>query len=154
MKADALLDSNVLIAVLAEGHEHHVASLALLLAKKRAEFAVAAHSYAEVYSTLTRQGDHGPFRYSPVKAWAALESVRAVTSLVGLTAAQTFAATRDFAKEGGIGARLYDKLIGEVAVAHEISVIVTWNIGHMHSLFPALTVATPKDFTRASQTRS
>jgi predicted nucleic acid-binding protein len=153
LKADALLDSNVLIAALVEGHEHHVASLALLLAEKRAEFAVAAHSYAEVYSTLTRQGDHRPFRYPPEKAWAALESVRAVTALVGLTAAQTLGATRDFAEKGGIGARLYDKLIGEVAVAHEIPVIVTWNIGHMYSLFPALTMATPKDFMRASQTR-
>jgi len=154
LKADALLDSNVLIAALAEGHEHHVASLALLLAEKPAEFAVAAHSYAEVYSTLTRQGDCGPFRYSADKAWAALESVRAVTSLVGPTAAQTFAATRDFTKEGGIGARLYDKLIGEVAVAHQIPFIVTWNIGHMRSLFPALTVTTPKDFKQASQARS
>ncbi len=153
MKADALLDSNVLIAALAEGHEHHVASLALLLAEKRAEFAVAAHSFAEVYSTLTRQGDHSPFRYSPEKAWAALESVRAETALVGMTAAQTFDATRDFARDGGIGARLYDKLIGEVAVAHEIPVIVTWNIGHMRSLFPALTVTTPKDFLRASTVR-
>jgi predicted nucleic acid-binding protein len=114
LKRDALLDSNVLIAALAESHEHHVASLALLLVERRAEFAVAAHSYAEVYSTLTRQSDHAPFRYSPEKAWAALESVRAVTALVGLTAAQSFDATRDFARIGGVGARLYDKLIGEV----------------------------------------
>jgi predicted nucleic acid-binding protein len=154
LKAGALLDSNVLIAALAEGHEHHVASLALLLAEKRTKFAVAAHSYAEVYSTLTRKGDHGPFRYSPEKTWVALESVRAVTALIGLTAAQTFDAIRGFARDGGIGARLYDKLIGEVAVANEISVITSWNIGHMRSLFPALTVTTPKDFIQTSQTRS
>jgi predicted nucleic acid-binding protein len=149
LKADALLDSNVIIALLAEGHEHHVASLDLLLAEKRAEFAVAAHSYAEAYSTLTRHGDHGPFRYSPQKAWAALESLRAATALVGLTAAQTFDVVRSFAEDGGIGARLYDRLIGEAAVAHEIPVIVTWNVRHMRSLFPALTVTTPKDFPRA-----
>jgi predicted nucleic acid-binding protein len=146
LKADALLDSNVIIALLVEGHEHHRASLDLLLAEKHAVFAVAAHSYAEVYCTLTRQGDHGPFRYSPQKAWAALESLRAITALAGLTAAQTFDAVRSFAQDGGISARLYDKLIGEVAVAHEIPVIVTWNARHMRSLFPALNVTTPKEF--------
>ncbi len=146
MKADALLDSNVLIAILAEAHEHHVPSLDLLMGDKRAVFAVAAHSYAEAYSTLTRQG--GPFRFSPEEAWAALESVRAVTSLVGLTAAQTFDATRSYARSRGIGARLYDRLIGEVAVVHEIPTIVTWNVGHMRSLFPTLTISTPQDFSK------
>jgi hypothetical protein len=65
---------------------------------------------------------------------------------VGLTAAQTFDATRTFAQDGGIGARLYDRLIGEAAIIHEIPVIITLNIGHMRSLFPTLTVVTPKEF--------
>lgn len=145
MKADALLDSNVLIAILAEAHEHHAASLDLLTGK-RAEFAVAAHSYAEAFTTLTRRGDHGPFRFSSEEAWAALESIRAVTALVGLTPAQTFDAVRSYARSGGIGARLYDKLIGEAAVIHEIPSVITWNVGHMRGLFPALNILTPKEF--------
>jgi len=148
LTADALLDSNVLIAIVAEAHEHHASSLALLTGGKRAAFAIAAHSYAEAFSTLTRRGDHGPFRFSPHEAWATLESVRAVTALVGLTPAQTFDATRSYAEKGGVGARLYDKLIGEAAVAHEIPALVTWNVGHMRSLFPSLIVTTPKDFAR------
>lgn len=145
MKADALLDSNVLIAILAEAHEHHVASLDLLTGK-RGQFAIAAHSYAETFTTLTRRGEFGPFRFSSEEAWAALESVRAVTALVGLTPAQTFDAVRNYAQSGGIGARLYDKLIGEAALIHEIPSLVTWNVGHMRGLFPTLNILTPKEF--------
>ena len=56
MSAQALLDSNVVIAMLAEEHEHHAASVALLSGDQRPEFAVAAHSYAEAYITLIRRG--------------------------------------------------------------------------------------------------
>ncbi len=45
-----------MVAILAEAHEHHTASLALLADPTRARFAVSAHSYAEAYSTLTRSG--------------------------------------------------------------------------------------------------
>ena len=145
MKIDALLDSNVVIAILAEAHEHHHASLPLLAAGGDTRFAVAAHSYAEAYSTLTRRGEHAPFRFSADEAWAALESVRAVTSLIGLTAAQTFDAVKSYSQAGGVGARLYDRLIGETATVHGLKAIVTWNAGHMQGLFPSLRVVTPKD---------
>lgn len=146
MAIDALIDSNVLIAILAEAHEHHGPSLSLLLDGRRAQFAIAAHSFGEAYNTLTRRGDRAPFQFTPEEAWAALESVRAVTSLVGLTAPQTFDAVRSYAHAGGIGARLYDRLIGEAAVAHAIPQIVTWNVGRMRGLFPGLTIVTPADF--------
>ena len=150
MAIDALIDSNVLIAMLAEAHEHHSTSLGLLIDGHDAQFAVAAHSYAEAYNTLTRRGERAPFQFTPEEAWAALESVRAATSLIGLTAPQTFDAIRSYAHGGGIGARLYDRLIGEAAVTHAIPQIVTWNVGHMRSLFPKLTITTPKDFIVAS----
>lgn len=146
MTAEALLDSNVLVAMLAEAHEHHAPSLALVLSDEPAGFAVCAHSYAEAYSTLTRRGEHAPFRFTPEEAWAALESVRAITTLVGLTPAQTFDAIRSYAQTGGVGARLYDRLIGEAAVAHDIKTLITWNLGHMRSLFPSLAVVTPEAF--------
>ncbi len=150
MAIDALIDSNVLIAMLAEAHEHHGPSLGLLIDGHDAQFAVAAHSYAEAYNTLTRRGERAPFQFTPEEAWAALESVRAVTSLIGLTAPQTFDAIRSYAHGGGIGARLYDRLIGETAAMHAIPQIITWNVGHMRSLFPRLTITTPKNFIVAS----
>ncbi len=146
MTIDALLDSNVLIAMLAETHEHHAPSRELLSKSKDIQFAIAAHSYAEAYATLTRRGEHGPFKFTAEEAWAALESVRAVTVLLGLTAAQTFEMIRVYSKGNGIGARLYDRLIGEVAVAQGVPAIVTWNIGHMRGLFPRMRVCTPEEF--------
>lgn len=142
----ALLDSNVVIAMLAEEHEHHVASLALLLQSKATDYAVAAHTYAEAYTTLTRPGPSGPFRMPPAVAWGALESVRAATSLVGLTPAQIFEAVRAYSGHGGVGPRLYDALIGEAAVIHGIPAIVTWTTRHLAGLFPTLQVATPARF--------
>ena len=146
MKIDALLDTNVVIAMLVEAHEHHAPSLALLTSDKPARYAVAAHSYAEAYATLTRTGPHAPFQLTAAEAWAALESVRAVTALVGLTPSQSFEAVRGYAQDGGIGARLYDRLIGEAAVAHDIPAIVTWNVRHMRGLFPGLEVMAPTEF--------
>lgn len=145
LAAEALVDSNVIIAALVEAHEHHAPSLALF-AEGMPRLAVSAHSHAETYATLTRRGDHARFRFTAEEAWSALESVAAVTDLIGLTPAQGFAAIGAFARQGGIGARLYDRLIGEAALAHGLPAIVTWNTGHMRGLFPALTVVTPHEF--------
>lgn len=146
---DALVDSNVIIAALAGDHEHHAASADLFGGGDGHALGVAAHSYAEAYSTLTRRGEHAPFRFTAEEAWTALESVRSVTQLVGLTPAQTFDAVRSYAAEGGIGARLYDRLIGETATVHGIPTIVTWNVAHMRGLFPALAVQSPRDYLQA-----
>jgi predicted nucleic acid-binding protein len=142
----ALLDSNVIIASLAEAHEHHEASIALFSLFPDQSFAVAAHSYSEAYSILTRKAQSSPFKWTAADAIAALESVAMRCSLVGLTHGQTFDAIRDFAADGGIGSRLYDKLIGEAAVHNGLSSIITWNASHMGSLFPSLDVVNPIEF--------
>lgn len=138
-----LIDTNVIVAALAEAHEHHAPSHALFAAGPQLTIAVAAHSYAEAFTTLTRRGDHAPFRWPPGDAWAALESVAAATRLVGLTPAQTFDAVRDFAAAGQIGARVYDHLIARAARAAGAAMLVTWNVAHFRSLFDDLDVHTP-----------
>ncbi|WP_439576683.1 type II toxin-antitoxin system VapC family toxin [Elioraea sp.] len=140
-----LLDSTVVIACLAEAHEHHAPSLTLLAEGNPRRYAVGAHSYAEAYATLTRTGPPAPFRFTAAEAWAALQSLRAVTALVGLTPAQGFDVVRAYAATDGIGARLYDVLIGQVAVVHGIPLLITWNTRHRTGLFPALTVASPAE---------
>jgi predicted nucleic acid-binding protein len=142
----ALLDSNILIAMVAEAHEHHIASIALMIAPDVPRFAVAAHSFAESYSTLTKRTAASPFRWSPEDAWAALESLAAATTLVGLTPGQTFDTVRDYAANGEIGSRLYDRLIGQTAIQYDIPAIITWNVGHMRALFPDLQVSDPTGF--------
>ncbi|WP_375428854.1 type II toxin-antitoxin system VapC family toxin [uncultured Sphingomonas sp.] len=142
---EALLDSNVLVAAVAEDHERHASSLALVTAIWSDQLAVAAHSYTEAFNTLTRRGARGQFQRSPDDAWAALSSIVAVTRLVGLTPSQTLDGLRLHAAAGGIGARLYDHLIGQAAVLAGARVIVTWNTGHLRSLFPGMAVETPEE---------
>ncbi len=142
----ALLDSNVVIAMVVRTHEQHAHSFALLAIHDPMHYAIAAHSYAEAYSTLTRAGIAAPFPLAPQEAAAVLDSVRAVTTLIGLTPSHTFDAIARYAAKGGIGARLYDALIGEVAVAHRIPTIITWNAKHMAGLFPDKAVMTPSQF--------
>ena len=142
----ALLDSNVVIAAIVEDHVHHPASARLLTGFDPASFGIAAHSYAEAYVTLTRQGPSGSMGFPPSQALAALSALRAVTTLVGATPSQTVEAVGRFAARGGIGPRLYDTLIGEAAVANGIGCIITWNIRHLAALFPGLPVMTPSSF--------
>jgi predicted nucleic acid-binding protein len=147
----ALLDSNVIVACLAQAHEQHTASAALVNQCDAGTFAVAAHSFAEAYATLTR---NIPFGFTADEARAGLESVRAFTDLVGLTPSQTFDTVRRYAAAGGIGARLYDALIGQVAVAHGIPAIVTWNTRHVAGLFSNLTVVTPVRYAARGSRRT
>ena len=138
-----LLDSNVIVAGLAEDHSHHAASVPVLIAAERQRFGVAAHSYAEAFTTLTKRSGPSPYGWEPAQAWASLESVSAVTTLVGLTPTQTVWAVRAFSEHGGIGARIYDWLIGRAAIEADIPRIVTWNVSHLRPLFPDLDVLTP-----------
>ncbi len=142
-----LVDTNVIIAALAEAHEHHAASIALFSAKPSLKLAVAAHCYAEAFSTLTRRSEHSPFRWPANEAWAALESVAAVTRLVGLTPAQSFEAVRDFAGAGNVGARIYDFMIARAAQTSRAELLVTWNVGHFRGLIEGLEVLTPASFS-------
>jgi predicted nucleic acid-binding protein len=145
----ALLDSNVIIALVAEAHEHHLPSIALFSQPQAMRFAVAAHSFAESYSTLTKRSAMSPFRWSPEDAWLAIESVASATALVGLTPGQSFDTIRDYASNSGVGARLYDRLIGQVAIQYDIPVIITWNTGHMRDLFSGLKVLDPIAFAKS-----
>ena len=144
--ADALLDSNVIIASIAPIHPHHMQSLSRFGLVPRVSYAIAAQSFAEAYVTLTRKGAAFPFRLTSKEAWAALESLRARTGLVGLTPAQSLDTLRNYVARGGIGPRLYDALIGKTAVLHAVPTIISWNRTHMLGLFPALTISTPAEF--------
>lgn len=146
----ALLDSNVIVAILAPKHEHHAASHLLLAAPAEQRYAVAAHSIAESYVTLTKLSGGAPHGFMPAQAWTALETVRLSMNLLGLTPAQALDAVRDFAASGGTDARLYDRLIGEVARVNGIPAIITWNTRHLASLFPALRVLTPAAWLEAA----
>ncbi len=140
-----LIDTNVIVAALAEAHEHHAASFALFEKAPTASLAVPAHCYAEAYTTLIRRSEHAPFRWPPDEAWAAIESVAAITRLVGLSPAQSFDAVRDFAASGHVGARVYDQLIARTARSARADMLVTWNVKHFAGLVEGLEVRTPAE---------
>jgi len=142
----ALLDSNVIVAAVSAEHDDHLPSISLFENFPVKSFAVAAHSYAESYVTLTKRGPRAPFAWDATEAWAALESVANATQLVGLSPAAGLDGVRLYASHGNTGARVYDWLLGQSAVMARIPAIVTWNLGHMTGLFPTLAVQTPTAF--------
>jgi predicted nucleic acid-binding protein len=147
--AEALLDSNVLIAVADDEHTHYGPSVALFESSTPKRFAVSAHSLAETYSTLTRRRAGAGFGWPPADARIVVESIAADTVLLGLTPGQTLETVYAYAQSGGVGPRLYDRLIGEAAVRAGLRRIVTWNAKHMRGLFPSLDVLTPEEFLSA-----
>jgi len=144
MPSGPLLDSNVLVAAVAARHIHHPASAALLLNSPPGSFSVAAHSFAEMFVTLTKRGGGAPLAWEPDEARAAVDEIAARTVLIGLTPGQTLDALRRYAHAGGVGPRLYDRLIGEAALTAGVRRLITWNLVHMRGLFPQLEVVTPE----------
>lgn len=146
MRIEALLDTNIVVAAAAKDHSHHSEAIGFFDGSRAGRFAVAAHSFAEAFTTLSRRGASSVYRWPPTSVAKSLHAARAGTVLIGLTPGQTYDAVGAFATAGGIGARVYDFLIGQVAVAHGISAVVTLNIRHMRPLFPELDVRTPEEW--------
>lgn len=143
--AEALIDSNVIVAALVEQHEHHVPSVLLLNSRSHRSFAVAAHSLAEAFNILTRRRGEATFGFDPRLVWSALDEIAASVSVLALAPSETLDAIRSYAQGGGVGPRLDDRLIGETAVRARIPCLITWNTSHMRSLFQALEVVSPAD---------
>lgn len=149
MRIEALLDTNVIVAAADKDHAHHPHTIGFFDGSRSGRFAVAAHSFAEAFTTLSRRGASAVYRWPPTSVAQALDAARAATVLIGLTPAQTYDAMRSYAVGGGIGARVNDYLIGQAAVMHGVPAIVSLNVGHMRSLFPALDVRTPAEWHAA-----
>jgi predicted nucleic acid-binding protein len=145
----ALIDSNVVIASIFPDHDHHNASRSLLIGATGAGFAIAAHSCAESFNILTRQGGAFAYGYPPNLTIEAINRLASSLEVLSLSSYQMLDAIRHYAASGGIGPRLYDYLIGYVAVVHAIPSIITWNVKHMAPLFPASDVVTPAQFISA-----
>ena len=140
-----LFDSNVLIAYFDKSHQHNEPSRAVIAALDYGDILVSAHSMSEVFNKLTRGGTTNPLAPDVIALVVGDFAARVIVR--ALTADQTLLAITEFARLGGRGPRVYDYLIGKVAVHHDASTIVTWNVRDMAPLFPTLTVITPADFT-------
>ncbi len=136
-----LLDSSVLIASAVMDHPHHEDASAAL--DRGSRFTVAAPSLAELYNTLSKPRIYG---WPPRAASLAVAEAGRRCSVVALTPNELAEGIVAFAAIGGVGARLYDYLIGYHAVVHSIGTIVTLNDRDFHALFPRMTVLTPTQF--------
>jgi len=139
----AFFDSSVLVPVFYGDHPRHQTSLAVVLAFQRKQAACAAHSLAEVYSTLTRL----PLkpRISAEQAMLFLETMRERFTLIALDDKEYFAAIEQAAEAGVTGGTVYDALIAKCALKAAAETIYTWNVSDFHRLGPevAKRVRTP-----------
>lgn len=141
-----LIDTNVVVAAVYDLHIHHDEALPLFETSTPLPIMLAAHSLAEAYVTLTRQGTAKPVGWSGPDTRSTLAIFREAVKLVAMTPQQTIEAIERFA-DIGIGARLYDYLIGRTGVLYGATAIVTFNTRHMRALFPQVAVHTPGEWT-------
>lgn len=130
------LDTSVLFAVAQVSHERHRASLELWNGCTRKETAIAAHTMAKLYNTLT--GMPPTLRLRPRDAMLAIETfLQRVTPIV-LTPEETVAALKRTAELGLTGGIVYDALLLECARKCEAEAIYTWNLRHFRAAAPDL----------------
>ena len=132
----AFFDTSALIPVFLEDHEHHERSLkAFAGADKRRNYC-AAHSLAEVYSTMTRLP--GRHRLSGEQVLLFLENIRERLTLIALTGDEYLVAIMEAAEVGVIGGRIYDALIARCALKVRADTLYTWNTKHFEQFGPAI----------------
>lgn len=136
-------DTSVLVAASLVQNVHHQRSLAVYLAAEKGQAHCAAHSLAEVYSTLTRLP--GRQRMECDQALLLLDSIRDRFTVIALEPDEYYSAIADGAAEGVTGGTVYDALIARCALKAKATTIYTWNIDHFRRCGPevAKRVRTP-----------
>ncbi len=132
----ALFDTSMLVPVFLEHHEHHERSLQAFLGAERKRDCCAAHSLAEVYSTMTRLP--GRHRLSGEQVLLFLENIRERLALISLTGEEYHATIKDAAGAGIVGGTIYDGLIARCALKAKADAIYTWNTRHFEQLGPTV----------------
>jgi predicted nucleic acid-binding protein len=137
------LDTSVLVAAVREVDLRHQVSRKLMMESDPQNACCAAHSLAELYSSLTSM--RPPNRFQPAQAMLVLDQVRGSLLCVALTAEEVFQTARRIAALKLPGGIIYDALL--MACARKVSAdrIYTWNEKHFRMVAPDLTdrIATP-----------
>jgi len=121
-------DSSVLVPALLADHVHHARSFAAFAAASRKNAGCAAHSLAEVYSTLTRYP--GKQRLGAESAALLVQEIEHRLTLVWLDGDEYLAAIDRIAGMGIVGGAVYDALIAACAAKARADVVYTWNTAH------------------------
>ncbi|MCC7157562.1 MAG: PIN domain-containing protein [Bryobacterales bacterium] len=130
-------DTSALVPVFYGDHIHHEASLARFIEFNRATGCCAAHSLAEVYSTLTRMP--GKHRISAEQAMLFIGSIRERLSIIVLTGDEYADALQASAALGIVGGGIYDALLAHCAIKAGAEEVYSWNARHYTLCGPGVT---------------
>jgi len=137
----ALLDTSVLVPVFVADHPHHPASLNIFLRLGKRDGYCAAHSLAELYSTLTRMP--GKHRVSGEHAMLFVGEVRSHLKLITLDENEYYGTIERASSHGVLGGAIYDALVASCALKAKVEAIYTWNIKHFQQLNFSGNIRTP-----------
>jgi predicted nucleic acid-binding protein len=126
-------DTSVLVPVFLAKHMHHTASKAAFQQGRREERSCAAHSLAEFYATFT--GFPNKFSADGNDVLVSIGEILERLSIVTLTGDEYVTTIQDAARDGVIGATIYDALLARCAIKAQADVIYTWNVKHFQQ-FP------------------
>ncbi len=129
-------DTSVLVAAISVGHIHHAPSQAAYLSAAKNNSGCAAHSLAEVYSTLTRYP--GKQRVTCEQTLLIIDDIRKRLTTVALDEGEYWLAISDSVAEGIVGGTIYDALIARCALKAKAATIYTWNLDHFRRLRPEI----------------
>ena len=121
-------DTSVLVPVFYGDHVHHKASLDLFLGFDKTTGCCAAHSLAEVYSTLTRMP--GKHRISGEQAMLFVGSIRERLSIIALSSDEYADALQASSNLGIVGGGIYDAMLAHCAIKARAETIYSWNGRH------------------------
>jgi len=121
------LDTSVLVAAFWGDHPQHDVSVALLKTASPSSAFCAAHTVAEVYSTMTRLPVKPPV--PPEQALLFVQQIRQLFTVVSLTDEEYFSTVERLAQNGLAKNYIYDALIVRAAEKSGADIVYTWNIG-------------------------
>lgn len=125
-------DTSVLVPAFLDVHVHHEASSKAYLRADKKRDCCAAHSLAEVYSTLTRLP--GALRIGGDQAMLFLEDMAQRLTFIALDSEEYWEAMTNAAASGILGGLTYDALLAHCALKAKVETIYTWNLGHFQQL--------------------
>ena len=132
------LDSNVLIALLCDWHEHHGKTLTSYerWLGKNAVPVIPVQAILECYSVLTRLP--APHRLPPEATRLAIEETFSRTAVIAeLRPEAAWSAIDKLSRLGFGGGRVYDAAIAECVAKAGATVLLTWNRKHFLTIAPA-----------------
>lgn len=129
------LDTSVFIAAFWGDHPQHQASIPLVRRADPKSAFCAAHTVAEVYSTMTRL----PVKPSipPEQALLFIEQIQERFTVVSLTDKEYFSTVRRLAENGLARSVILDGLITTAAAKCKADQVYTWDVTDFERVAPA-----------------